>query len=112
MKKISIDELINMVDSSYSLVTIVSKRARQIVDGSEVLIDTDTVKPVAIAIEEFYEGAYQPIYDYDEYKKNLEEAEAAERKTNETEENSSGKEHEINDEPEVETEKPIEPEEK
>lgn len=78
MKKISIDELISMVDSSYSLVTIVSRRARQIIDGSEVLIDTNTIKPVAIAIEEFYEGSYRPIYDYDQYKKNLEEAEAVE----------------------------------
>lgn len=69
MKKISLDELINMVDSRYSLVTIISRRARQIVDGSQVLIKTDSTKPVAIAIEEFYDGAYQPIYDYEQYKK-------------------------------------------
>lgn len=74
MKKISIDELIQMVDSRYSLVTIISRRARQIIDGSDILIKTPTIKPVAIAIEEFYEGKYQPIYDYDQYKKNLEES--------------------------------------
>lgn len=74
MKKISIDELIQMVDSRYSLVTIVSRRARQIIDGSDILVRTPTIKPVAIAIEEFYEGKYQPIYDYDQYKKNLEES--------------------------------------
>ncbi|MDF2948421.1 MAG: rpoZ [Sedimentibacter sp.] len=74
MKKISIDELIQMVDSRYSLVTIISRRARQIIDGSDILIRTPTIKPVAIAIEEFYEGKYQPIYDYDQYKKNLEES--------------------------------------
>lgn len=74
MKKISIDELIDMVDSRYSLVTIVSKRARQIIDGSEVLVKTNTIKPVAIAIEEFYENKYQHIYDYDQYKKNLQES--------------------------------------
>ena len=71
MKKISIDELNGMVDSSYSLVTIISKRARQIIDGSESLIKTDTIKPVSIAIEEFYDGEYEAIYDYDNYKKTL-----------------------------------------
>jgi DNA-directed RNA polymerase subunit omega len=74
MKKISIDEIIDMVDSRYSLVTVVSRRARQIIDGSDVLVRTSTIKPVAIAIEEFYEGKYQPIYDYDQYKKNLQES--------------------------------------
>ena len=69
MKKISIDELNEMVDSQYSLVTIISKRARQIIDGSESLIKTKTKKPVAIAIEEFYEEKFEPIYDYDKYKK-------------------------------------------
>lgn len=74
MKKISIDELIDMVDSRYSLVTIVSRRARQIIDGSDVLVKTSTIKPVAIAIEEFYDQKYQPIYDYDNYKKNIQES--------------------------------------
>ncbi|NLK63975.1 MAG: DNA-directed RNA polymerase subunit omega [Tissierellia bacterium] len=71
MKKISIDELNEMVDSQYSLVTIISKRARQIIDGSEPLTKTKTKKPVAIAIEEFYENKFAPIYDYDKYKKSL-----------------------------------------
>ena len=74
MKKISVDELIGMVDSRYSLVTIVSRWARQIIDGSDILVRTPTSKPVAIAIEEFYDGKYQAIYDYDQYKKNLQES--------------------------------------
>ncbi len=73
MKKISIDELIDMVDSRYSLVTVISKRARQIIDGSEVMVKTNTIKPVGIAIEEFYDNKYEAIYDYDKYKKSLEE---------------------------------------
>ncbi len=75
MKKISIDELIDMVDSRYSLVTVVSKRARQIIDGSDVMVKTSTTKPVAIAIEEFYEDKYQPIYEYEQYLKDLQESE-------------------------------------
>ena len=71
MKKISVDELNDMVDSRYSLVTVISKRARQIIDGSEPLIKTNTKKPVGIAIEEFHEEKYKAIYDYDKYKKAL-----------------------------------------
>lgn len=79
MRKISIDELNEMVDSSYSLVTIISKRARQIIDGSNPLIETDTIKPVAIAIEEFHDEKYVPIYDYDKYKKEKEALELVEK---------------------------------
>lgn len=78
MKKISVDELVETVDSRYSLVTIISRRARQIIDGSEPLIKTNTIKPVAVAIEEYHEGKYEAIYDYDNYKKALEEKKAAE----------------------------------
>ena len=71
MRKISIDKLNEMVDSQYSLVTIISKRARQIIEGSEPLIKTKTIKPVSIAIEEFYDERFEAIYDYDKYKKTL-----------------------------------------
>ncbi len=68
MKKISIDELIDMVDSRYSLVTIISKRARQIIDGQDILVKTATLKPVCVAIEEFYEGTFEAVYDADKIK--------------------------------------------
>lgn len=63
MKKIAIDELLDMVDSRYSLVTIISKRARQIIDGQDILIRTPTRKPVGIAIEEFYDRAFEAVHD-------------------------------------------------
>jgi len=69
-----------LVDSRYSLVTIISKRARQIIDGSDVLIKTPTIKPVSIAIEEFYDRKFEAIYDYDQYKKNAEKMVANETK--------------------------------
>lgn len=85
MKRISIDKLNEMVDSQYSLVTIISKRARQIIDGSEPLIKTNTKKPIAIAIEEFYAKKFTPIYDYDKYKKSMAaNTEKAEDSLNET----------------------------
>lgn len=52
----STDELLTLVDSRYTLVAMTSKRARQIVDGSEPLIETESTKPVTIAIEEIAAG--------------------------------------------------------
>lgn len=39
-------------ESRYTLVMIVAKRARQIIDGSKPLVETNSSKPVTIAIEE------------------------------------------------------------
>lgn len=52
----STDELLKIVDSRYTLVAMVSKRARQIVEGHSPLIDTDSVKAVTIAVEEISAG--------------------------------------------------------
>jgi DNA-directed RNA polymerase subunit omega len=55
MNKTSIDELLKKVDSRYMLVSIISKRARQIVEGDPPKVDTDTINPVNISTEEFSE---------------------------------------------------------
>ncbi len=49
----SINELVEKIDSRYTLVMITAKRARQLIDGDEPQIETDSIKPVSIAIEEF-----------------------------------------------------------
>ena len=51
----SINDLLKIADSRYALVNEVSKRARQIVDGSDMLIDTDDIQPVSIATTEVFE---------------------------------------------------------
>jgi len=84
MRKISVDKLIDMVDSRYSLVTIISKRARQIIDGSDILIRTPTNKPVGIAIEEFYDKKFEAIYDYENFKKEEAEKAAAAKNSEDT----------------------------
>ncbi len=53
----SFHELEEIGDSRYSLVMLVSKRAREIVAGNPPLINTNLEKPVSIAIEEAMEGA-------------------------------------------------------
>jgi len=46
-----------IVNSRYSIVLATAKRARQIVDGQDPLIETGEFdKPLSIAVEELYEG--------------------------------------------------------
>ena len=51
----SINEITKKADSRYTLVMLAAKRARQLVDGNEPYIDTESTKPVSIAIEEIVE---------------------------------------------------------
>lgn len=48
-------ELLDRVTNKYSLVDIVSKRARQIIDGKKPLVEMDSTKPVTLATQEIYE---------------------------------------------------------
>ena len=48
----SFDEVLKEGDSRYTLVLLVTKRARQLIEGQSPLIETDSKKPVSIAIEE------------------------------------------------------------
>lgn len=59
----SIAELLTKVDNRYSLVVITSKRARQLIDGEKRLIESDSIKPLTVAIEEVNDGAitYQTV---------------------------------------------------
>ena len=44
------------VESRYSVIMAASKRARQIVDGAQVLVDEPSIKPLSTAVEEIYTG--------------------------------------------------------
>ena len=52
----SVNELIKKVDSRYTLIVAVSKRAREIVEGGEPLIKISSKKPVTIATYEMDAG--------------------------------------------------------
>lgn len=52
----SFDHVLKEGDSRYTLVMLTAKRARQIVEGSKPVIETESFKPVTIAIEEIVEG--------------------------------------------------------
>ncbi|MDD6795087.1 MAG: DNA-directed RNA polymerase subunit omega [Clostridiaceae bacterium] len=48
----SIVDLLEKTEDRYSLIVITSKRARQIIDGSEEQVKTNTGKPLTVAINE------------------------------------------------------------
>jgi DNA-directed RNA polymerase subunit omega len=45
-----------VVNSRYSIVMATAKRARQIIDGEEPLVNTKETKPLSIAVEELSQG--------------------------------------------------------
>jgi len=52
----TLNELSKRVDSRYTLVVEVAKRARQLVAGAKPLVSADSDKPVTIAVHEINEG--------------------------------------------------------
>ncbi|SHE56940.1 MULTISPECIES: DNA-directed RNA polymerase subunit omega [Thermoanaerobacter] len=52
----SIVDLMEKVDSKYTLCSLVAKRARQLIAGDTKLLDIDSDKPVTIATEEVNKG--------------------------------------------------------
>ena len=61
------DDNTMMLNSRYSLVLATSKRARQLIAGSEPLVDGAAgKKPLAIAIDELYKGKVKIVATYEE----------------------------------------------
>ncbi len=56
LKQPSLDTLAKKVDSKYTLVVAVAKRARLITEGADPLIDVRSNKPVTIALHEISRG--------------------------------------------------------
>ena len=52
-----------VVNSRYSIVMATSKRARQIIDGSEPLVATKIDKPLSLAVEELNQGKIKILAD-------------------------------------------------
>lgn len=58
MLKPSINEVLNKIDNRYYLVGTVAKRAREIIDGSDIYVANKQreTKPVSLATQEVAEG--------------------------------------------------------
>ena len=63
MNQPPIEQLLDRVDSRYTLVVAAAKRARQVLDGSLQLGEADSTKPVTIALWEIGEGKITPFHE-------------------------------------------------
>ena len=55
-----------VVQSRYSIVLATAKRARQLIDGDEQLVENvDGKKPLSVAVEELYQGKSKILGDED-----------------------------------------------
>lgn len=61
MVKPTTAQLLTKVENRYKLVIATSKRARQIAEGSKMLVDTDDEAPVSIAADEIMAGKVQVV---------------------------------------------------
>ncbi len=52
-----------VVTSRYSIVHATAKRARQIINGSQPLVDTESKKPLSLAVEEFNDSKVKIVLD-------------------------------------------------
>ena len=55
----SVVDLLDKIHDRYSLVMLTSKRARQLIEGSQPKILVDSKKPLTIAINELDEDAFE-----------------------------------------------------
>ena len=61
----SVTELLDRVENRYRLVTIASKRARQLIDGMEPMVEKNSVNPLSVAVMEVNQGLieYETLKD-------------------------------------------------
>ena len=52
-----------VVNSRYSIVMATSRRARQLIDGNQALVDSKGKKPLSVAVEELNQGKIKILGD-------------------------------------------------
>ena len=82
MARITVEDCLNNVDNRFQLVLVATKRARQLYDGAEPLVEVDNDKHTVIALREIAEGLVtrdileeQPTLELDEFESLSEEVE-------------------------------------
>lgn len=89
MARITVEDCLDNVDNRFQLVLVATKRARQISDGAEPLVEVDNDKPTVVALREIAEGLItksileeQPTLELDEFESLAEDSEEAEGNAN------------------------------
>lgn len=57
----SVTDLLKLVDDRYELVIMTSRRARQIAEGADKLVDADDKSVVTVAAKEIAEGKVKKV---------------------------------------------------
>lgn len=60
MARVTVEECLDYVDNSFDLVLKASRRARDIAEGAQPLVDEEGDKPTVIALREIEAGLLQP----------------------------------------------------
>ncbi|GMR14818.1 MAG: DNA-directed RNA polymerase subunit omega [Gammaproteobacteria bacterium] len=56
MARITVEDCLNNIDNRFELVLTATKRARQIANGAEPMVEEENDKPTVIALREIAEG--------------------------------------------------------
>jgi DNA-directed RNA polymerase subunit omega len=70
MARVTVEDCLENVDNRFELVLVATKRARQIANGKEPLVEWENDKPTVVALRELADGLIDP--------KDLDEPEASE----------------------------------
>jgi len=60
MARITVEDCLDNVENRFELVLTATKRARQIANGAEPLVEEENDKPTVIALREIAEGLIDP----------------------------------------------------
>jgi DNA-directed RNA polymerase subunit omega len=60
MARITVEDCLNRIDNRFEMVLTATKRARQLANGAEPLVEEENDKPTVIALREIADGLIDP----------------------------------------------------
>ena len=60
MARITVEDCVERIDNMFQLVLVAAKRARQLANGAEALVEWENDKPTVVALREIAEGYITP----------------------------------------------------
>ena len=60
MARITVEDCLNRIDNRFEMVLSATKRARQIANGADPLVEEENDKPTVIALREIADGLVDP----------------------------------------------------
>jgi DNA-directed RNA polymerase subunit omega len=60
MARITVEDCLNRIDNRFEMVLTATKRARQVANGAEPMVEEENDKPTVIALREIADGLIDP----------------------------------------------------